>query len=105
MPGSGEVSEAGFFKEPGDKVIVVSQTARHFMTDITSNFTGRWLYTGERQGKDFSHQAAEYHHAEQSGPSTKMRHAIVEQEGQQVGVWVPSDWTDDQVRDALTSNW
>ncbi|KQT49621.1 hypothetical protein DevBK_10170 [Devosia sp. BK] len=71
------------------------------------NFTGRWLHEGDWQGKDFSHEFAEYDHDEHPGAqgATPMRHAYVEQGGQQVAVWVPAEWSDAQVRQALESNW
>ena len=71
------------------------------------NFTGRWLHTGDWQGKEFSHELAEYHHDESPGATgaTPMRHAEIDREGKTVGVWIPADWTDDQAREALESNW
>lgn len=76
------------------------------MSDTNHQFTGKWLHTGERQGKDFSHDRAEFEHAEQIGTeATKMRHATIEQEGRTVDVWVPDNWTDDQVKEALTTQW
>ena len=77
------------------------------MSASKQNFTGTWLHTGDWQGKEFSHEFGEYDHDEHPGSTgaTKMRHATVEQGGQKVSVWVPADWTDDQVQTALTSNW
>jgi len=77
------------------------------MSDIEQKFTGRWLHHGDWNGKDFSHVLAEYDHDESPGAegATRMRHAHLEQEGQQMAVWVPADWTDEQVRQALESNW
>lgn len=77
------------------------------MNETKQNYTGKWLHTGDWQGKDFSHELTEYDHDENPGGigSTKMRHATVHQEGQQVGVWVPAEWTDEQAREALTTNW
>jgi len=74
------------------------------MTDPKIHFLGTWLHSGERRGQDFSHHSDQFDHEDDEG-TTSMRHAFIEQEGQQVGVWVPSDWTDDQVREALESNW
>lgn len=77
------------------------------MNDNKQNFSGKWLHTGAWQGKDFSHELAEYDHDEHPGTSgaTKMRHTTVDQQGHKVGVWVPANWTDEQVQDALTTNW
>lgn len=77
------------------------------MSDNQQNFTGKWLHTGEWQGKEFSHELADYDHDEHPGGTgaTKMRHATVDQEGQKVGVWVPADWTDEQAASALENNW
>lgn len=73
----------------------------------SEHFAGKWLHTGQWQGKDFSHEFAEYDHDEHPGGTgaTRMRHATVEQDGRQVSVWVPADWNDEQVRAALTTNW
>jgi len=70
-------------------------------------FTGIWLHEGDWRGKDFTHELSEYDHDEHPGGqgSTKMRHALVEQEGRQVGIWVPVGWSDAQVKQALESNW
>jgi hypothetical protein len=73
------------------------------MADAT-DFTGKWLHDGDRQGTDFSHHQPEYDHTE-AGGSTRMRFAKVDQDGRQTGVWAPAHWTDDQVREALTTNW
>lgn len=77
------------------------------MTDQEQKFTGRWLHHGDWQGKDFSHVLAEYEHDESPGGTgiTPMRHAHVEQEGKQVAVWVPAEWTDEQATAALEQNW
>ncbi|SFV36160.1 hypothetical protein SAMN05216456_2357 [Devosia crocina] len=70
------------------------------MNDNEQRFTGKWLQDGDRRGSEFSHDAAEFDNDE-----TTMRFVTVEQDGQQVSVWAPADWTDDQVREALTTNW
>lgn len=77
------------------------------MSTSEETFTGKWLHTGDRRGKDFSHEFAEYDHDEHPGMpgATRMRHASVDQDGRQVSVWVPAEWTDEQVRTALTTNW
>lgn len=77
------------------------------MTDEDEKFAGRWLHHGEWQGKEFSHELPEYDHDESPGNngSTQMRHAFIDREGSQVGVWVPADWTDEQAREALEANW
>ena len=77
------------------------------MSVSTDKFTGRWLHHGDWHGKDFSHELAEYHHDESPGASgaTPMRHAVIEHDGNQVGVWVPTSWSDDEVNEALKSNW
>ena len=77
------------------------------MSASKQNYSGKWLHAGNWHGKDFSHEFAEYDHDEHPGGAgaTKMRHVTVEQDGQAVGVWVPADWNDDQVRSALNSNW
>ena len=76
------------------------------MSASDNQFTGTWLHTGRQQGQQFSHDKSEYEHgAGEASGATPMRHALVEQGGQQVGVWVPADWTDDQARAALESNW
>ena len=74
------------------------------MSDHKIDFSGTWLHSGERRGQDFSHHSGQYDHEDADG-TTAMRHALVEQEGQKVGVWVPSDWSDEQAREALESNW
>ena len=77
------------------------------MSAPEQNFTGKWLHTGDWQGRDFSHELPDYDHDEHPGASgaTRMRHATVDQEGRKVNVWVPADWTDEQVQTALTTNW
>ncbi|WP_189423944.1 hypothetical protein [Devosia pacifica] len=77
------------------------------MSNSKDSYTGKWLHSGDRKGKAFSHEHAEYDHDESPGASgvTRMRHAVVEQEGQQVGVWVPADWTDEQVEEAMATDW
>ena len=49
------------------------------MSTSQHNFTGKWLHTGEWQGKEFSHEFGEYDHDEHPGNTgaTKMRHATV----------------------------
>jgi hypothetical protein len=74
------------------------------MNDSKVHFLGTWLAEGNRRGEDFSHHADQYNHDHGSG-TTPMRHALVEQDGQTVGVWVPKDWTDEQAQEALNSNW
>lgn len=93
--------------EPAHPSSVVSRNREVRISKPEQNFTGKWLHSGDWQGKDFSHEFAEYDHDEHPGTrvATKMRHATVEEEGQQISVWVPADWTDDQVKEALTSNW
>jgi hypothetical protein len=52
------------------------------MSTDKSDFTGLWLHEGEKRGQPFSHSAADYDHAEaEGGPSTRLRHAYVDQEG------------------------
>jgi hypothetical protein len=76
------------------------------MSTDKSDFTGLWLHEGEKRGQPFSHSAADYDHAEaEGGPSTRLRHAYVDQEGGKVGVWVPEHWSEEQVTEALESNW
>lgn len=77
------------------------------MSETKQGFTGKWLHTGDWHGKDFRHELSEYDHDEHPGNTgaTKMRHATIDQEGQQVSVWVPADWSDEQVRKALATNW
>lgn len=76
------------------------------MSEAKTHFLGTWLLEGQGQGQDFSHHSDQYDHAHADGSgSTAMRHVMVEQEGQKVGVWVPSDWSDDQAREALETNW
>lgn len=77
------------------------------MNDNKPKFTGKWLHDGDWRGKDFSHELAQYDHDEHPGSAgaTKMRHCVIDQDGQNIGVWVPAHWTDQQARDALTSNW
>ena len=77
------------------------------MSATEGKYTGLWLHHGEWQGKEFSHELPEYHHDEHPGAegATQMRHAEVESDGTKVAVWVPADWSDDQVREALQSNW
>jgi hypothetical protein len=77
------------------------------MSIAQEKFTGRWLHHGDWHGKEFSHELAEYEHDESPGATgaTPMRHAHLEREGKQVGVWVPASWSDDQAREALESNW
>ena len=77
------------------------------MTAPNETYTGRWLHHGDWHGKEFSHELAAYDHDESPGAEgrTPMRHAMVEREGGTVGVWIPADWTDDQAREALETNW
>ncbi|QQR40919.1 hypothetical protein [Devosia rhizoryzae] len=76
------------------------------MSAADNQFTGTWLDAGRQRGQQFSHTHSQYDHAEEGASgSTPMRHAHVEQNGEKVGVWVPADWSDDQAREALESNW
>jgi hypothetical protein len=69
-------------------------------------FTGIWLHDGDTRGHNFSHAEAQFDHAgEESNASTRMRHALIDQNGTQVGVWVPEHWSEEQVRQALETNW
>lgn len=74
--------------------------------DKAKDFTGRWLHEGDRRGQDFSHSAADYDHADQADADpVKMRHATVNQEGKPVKVWAPAGWSEQQIAEALESNW
>ena len=78
------------------------------MSAPEEKFTGVWLHQGDRRGEDFSHTADQYDHGgEESGSTgaTPMRHIYVDQDGSKVGVWVPADWSEDQAREALQTNW
>lgn len=77
------------------------------MTETKGKFAGRWLHHGDWHGKEFSHEMPEYDHDESPGSSgaTPMRHALIDRDGSKVGVWVPADWTDEQAREALETNW
>ena len=76
------------------------------MSSAENEFTGLWLHAGDRKGQDFTHSAAHYDHAEDAGTSsTRLRHAYVDQAGRKVGVWVPAHWSEEQVSEALKSNW
>lgn len=74
------------------------------MEDHSQSFTGVWLHAGEMRGQHFSHNQAVYDHNE-GGSRTSLKHAFVDQNGQEVGVWVPATWSDDEVAEALNSNW
>lgn len=77
------------------------------MSAPEEKYAGRWLHHGERQGKQFDHELPEYEHDESPAASgtTPMRHAMVERNGDKVGVWIPADWSDEQAAKALESNW
>lgn len=76
------------------------------MSSAETEFTGRWLHEGDRKGQDFTHSAAHYDHPESEGASTtRLRHTYVNQEGRQLGVWVPDHWSEEQVTEALETNW
>lgn len=76
------------------------------MSAADNQFTGTWLHSGTQKGQQFTHHQSQYEHgAEESSGATPMRHALIDQDGKQVGVWVPADWTDDQARAALETNW
>ena len=77
------------------------------MTDNKGQFAGRWLHHGDRHGEEFSHEKPEFEHDGSPGDDdpTPMRHAFIERDGSKVGVWVPADWTDEQAREALETNW
>jgi hypothetical protein len=70
------------------------------------DFTGRWLHQGDRRGQDFTHSASDYDHADhpESEP-VKMRHATVKQGDKAVKVWAPENWTEEQIAEALETNW
>ena len=74
--------------------------------DNAKDFTGRWLHEGDRRGQDFSHSQPDYDHPGQAAADTvKMRHATVSQEGKPVKVWAPAGWSEQQIAEALESNW
>lgn len=77
------------------------------MSNPKADYTGRWLHQGDWHGKEFSHELPEYEHDESPDApgATPMRHAHIERDGKQVGVWVPASWSDDQAREALETNW
>lgn len=77
------------------------------MSDTEQKFTGLWLHYGDWRGRDFTHALPEYDHAEspEGAGSTPMRHAHVTQEGKQIAVWVPADWSDEQASAALETDW
>ncbi|MFD2649066.1 hypothetical protein ACFSX5_14855 [Devosia albogilva] len=74
------------------------------MSMSQGEYSGIWLYPGSGRGEPFSHHEADYDHAEPGG-TTPMRHLVLNQHGERVGVWVPASWTDDQAREALETNW
>ncbi|WP_108461546.1 hypothetical protein [Devosia naphthalenivorans] len=76
------------------------------MSATEGKYTGLWLHHGDWEGKEFSHELAEYHHDEHPGAvgATEMRHAVVEHDGAEIAVWVPAHWSDEQARQALESN-
>ena len=75
------------------------------MTESKTSYSGLWLHEGERRGKAFDHHEDGFDHAEEGGSSTRLRHAVVNQEGKPVGVWVPAGWSEEQIAEALESNW
>ena len=77
------------------------------MNEDQGKFAGRWLHHGEWHGKEFAHEMPEYDHDERPGGvgSTAMRHAVVNQMGSNVSVWIPASWTEEQAREALENNW
>ena len=76
------------------------------MSSQDQSFSGIWLHHGETKGQNFSHSSEQYDHADASeAGSTRMRHAFVDRNGSKVGVWVPEHWTDEQVSEALETNW
>ena len=75
------------------------------MTTERDQFTGRWLHDGNRRGEDFSHSADEYDHSDDSATQVKMRHATVKQGDREVKVWAPDGWTEQQIAEALETNW
>ena len=76
------------------------------MTTQDTPYTGRWLHDTDQRGKDFSHSSQDYEHTDDaSSDPVKMRHAVVRQGERQVKVWAPADWTEDQITEALESNW
>ena len=82
------------------------------MTTKTDDFTGIWLHEGERRGQAFSHTQGNYDHAHegadeasQQPPSTAMKHITVDQEGRSVSVWVPADWSEEDARKSLETDW
>ena len=76
------------------------------MTDTKNEFTGRWLHRDDRHGQDFSHSESDYDHTDHpEADPVKMRHATVDQEGKAVKVWAPAGWTEQQIAEALESNW
>jgi len=76
------------------------------MSAARDEFTGLWLHEGDKRGQSFSHSSADYEHMDaEGGPSTRLRHAYVDQEGKKVGVWVPAHWSEEQVTEALETNW
>ncbi len=74
------------------------------MSTPQSNYAGIWLYPGQGRGEQFTHDEPGYDHPHAEG-TTPMRHVVVEQEGEQVGLWVPATWSDDQAREALQTDW
>lgn len=74
------------------------------MSTPQSNYAGIWLYPGSGRGEHFTHDQPAYDHRE-ADATTAMRHVVIDQDGEQVGLWIPADWSDDQAREALQSNW
>lgn len=74
------------------------------MSISPGRYSGIWLYPGSGRGERFTHDQPDYDH-EESEASTAMRHVLLDQDGEQVGIWVPATWTDDQAREALETNW
>ena len=77
------------------------------MSEAPMDFVGTWLHDGEWKGKDFAHSLPNYDHDESPGGngSTAMRYAVVEGRSGSTAVWIPAHWTDEQVAEALDSNW
>nr|WP_314258384.1 hypothetical protein [uncultured Devosia sp.] len=66
-----------------------------------------WLHAGDWRGNEFSHELPTYEHDESPGSvgTTAMKHIEVARDSGSIGVWVPAEWTDDQVLEALENNW
>ena len=75
------------------------------MNNDSEAYEGMWLHEGDRHGQSFRHHSSQYDHSGDGSTPVQLRHAVVKQEGREVGVWVPRAWTDDQIAEALNSNW